>query len=79
MPWITSLGRRPCNDCRTVAPTGESVYLGTTGMIWCHGCATTHLHVTPETDAPPVSGVRFPESWERFKPSPPPSWHERDE
>lgn len=79
MPFIASLGRKPCNACRKVTPAGQQVYQGDhTGMIWCLACAESGLHKTPEVTQPTPARV-LPSSWTRIGPQAVPSWFERGE
>jgi len=77
MPFIASLGKRPCNDCRVIPPAGERIYQGdVTGMVWCERCAADTLHRVPGEDAPP-SRLTFPATWQAFAPPSVRAWHER--
>lgn len=80
--FITSLGRRSCNDCRVIVPQGQPVYQGATGMLWCPACAAANLGVTMDAAAPPTPRVTPPGSWQRFA-APTnwtrPTWTEREE
>ena len=79
MPFITSLGRRPCNDCRRVPVKGSQVYQGEhTGMVWCESCAEATLHKTPDVETPAAARV-LPSSWTKIGPAAVPSWFERGE
>ena len=78
MPFITSLGRRPCNVCRKVTPKGGTVYQGEhTGMVWCCECAASTLHKTPDATETATSRV-LPSSWGRFKPAAVPVYGEKE-
>lgn len=80
MPFIASLGRRPCNACRKVPPAGETIYQGDiTGMTWCLACADKTLHIRPSAEDAPRPARVLPSSWARFGPETRPSWFERGE
>lgn len=79
MPFITSLGRRPCNDCRRVPVKGSQVYQGEhTGMIWCLPCASSALHKTPGAAETPRGSV-LPAGWARFQAAAVQAWTERED
>ena len=79
MPFITSLGRRPCNVCRKVTPKGGTVYQGEhTGMTWCLDCAASTLHKTPDATETPAAARVLPSSWGRFKPAAVPVYGETE-
>ena len=79
MPFIASLGKRPCNDCRVIPPVGERIYLGDhTGMVWCERCAAEKLHRVPGEPEPPKV-LQFPKTWQAFAPPSVRAWHERGE
>ena len=80
MPFIASLGKRPCNDCRVIPPAGDRIYLGEhTGMVWCERCAELHLYRVPGDETPPPSRLTFPKTWQAFAPPNVRAWHERGE
>lgn len=83
MPFIASLGRRGCNDCRIIVPQGQPVYLGTTGMLWCPACAAANLGVTMDAAAPPAPRVTsVTQTWSKagvtFR-NMKPTWTERED
>lgn len=79
MPFITSLGRRPCNACRKVTPQGGTVYQGEhTGMTWCCECAASTLHKTPDATETAAPSRVLPASWGRFKPAAVPVYGEKE-